>query len=154
MSLSNLCDKTFTLINQLPKSQDCGQSVMWIKHTLNHCDKKSGLYDKSSNQTFYKDDVWTARIKDWKSYVAPGWLIGEYYALDEGEQQNCFTVNIGDLIIFADIPDKVPTNTAEFIALRDKYSINGGIITAVEVNIRFKPNGKPWRTNHIKVVRT
>ena len=138
--LSNLCDKTFTLINQIPSDG----AVKYAKHTLRNCGKREGLYDKSSGQMFYKSGTWTTYITDWEKYKSPDKYGGE---------NSCYTVNIGDLLIFADISEGAPTDFKGFNALRDKYKNCGGVVTGVEVYINYKPDGTPWETNHVEVIR-
>lgn len=151
--LSDLSSGTFTLINQIPKSQSIATKVKWVKHTLKNCAKADGLYDKSNNQMFYKSNTWTAYIKEWAKYKAPLWTDGGYYALTDEEMVESFTVNVNDLLIFADIEDDAPQTITEFNALREKYKDCGGTVTGCEVYIKYKPNGKPWRTNHIEVIK-
>lgn len=153
MSLSNLNGEVFTIINQIPTSQDIATKVKWIKHRLVNCGKKDGIYDKSSGQTFYKANTWTAYIHDWQNYVKPLWCDNGYYGLSDEEKEKLFTVNVGDLLIFADIPDEAPTTLQEFKNLCDKYRDCGGTITGAEAYIKFKNNGMPWKTNHIEVIK-
>ena len=70
--------------------------------------------------------------------------------IDKG---NFYTANVGDLIIFADIPDEVPETISEFTALTQKYKDIGGIISGVNVFINYKPDGTPWKTNHIELIK-
>ncbi len=153
MSLSNLHGGTFTLINQIPQSSNESRKTAWIKHTLPVCGKVDGLYDKSSNQMYYKSNTWTAYINHWERYRPPLWIDGGYYSLPDAEKSNAYTVGIGDLLIFADIPDDVPKTIAEFNALRDKYKDCGGVVTGCEVYVQYKPDGSPWKTNHIEVIK-
>lgn len=138
--LSNLSGSVFTLINQF--TADGTQK--YTKHILKNCGKREGIYDKSSGQMFYKAGTWTAYIKDWEKYKPPAEYNGE---------ENRYTVNVGDLLIFADIADVAPTDFKGFNALRDKYKNCGGIVTGVEVYINYKPDGTPWKTNHVEVIR-
>lgn len=153
MSLSNLKNEVFTIINQIPECQDTATKKEWQKTTLFHCGKKDGLYDKSTGTMIYKANTWTAFIYDWTKYKPPLWLDGGFYSLSADEKSLHFTVNAGDLLIFSDIPDAVPSTLQEFNALRDKYKYNGGIITGQEVYINFRPDGKPWQTNHIEIIK-
>lgn len=143
----------FTIINQVPESQTVPTKTAWKKHRLLQCCKRDGLYDKTSGQMSYKANTWTAYIRDWHDYKPPLWVNGGYYAMSEAEQDGCFTVNVGDLLIFADIPDDTPTTLQEFVLLQNKYKDSGGIITGVEVYIQHKPDGTPWKTNHIEVIK-
>ena len=56
MSLSNLYDKTFTIINQIPTSQTVATKIAWVKHTISGCEVVSGIYDKSE-KTLYTANV-------------------------------------------------------------------------------------------------
>ena len=154
MNLSNLNNECFTLINQIPASETVMTKTAWRKHRLSKCAKKDGLYDRSSGGMIFKANTWTAFLYNWQYYKKPLWNNDGYYTLSESEQEEYFTVNVGDLLIFADIPDKVPESLQEFNALRDKYKEQGGIITGTEVYISFKNNGVPWETNHIEVIKT
>lgn len=153
MSLSNLYSEIFTIINQIPVSQTVATKKNWKKHRLEQCGKRDGLYDKSSGQMFYKANTWTAYLGDWQGYKRPVWVDGGYYTLTDMEQEKYFTANVGDLLIFADIEDEVPSTLQEFNTLRDKYKDNGGIITQSEVYIQFTSYGEPWKTNHIEVMK-
>lgn len=151
--LSNLNGQVFTIINQIPTSRAIATKVAWKKYRLDNCGKRDGLYDKSSGTMVYKANTWTAYIQNWQQYKKPNWLDGGYYSLTENEKEQYFTVGIGDLLIFSDIADSVPTNLTEFNALRDKYKDIGGIVTGTEEYINYKPNGAPWATNHIEVIK-
>ena len=151
--LSVLNNETFTIINQIPQAPNVATKITWKKHTLKGCDKKNGLYDKSSGTMVYKTNSFTAYVYDWQHYKAPNWLENGYYSMADIDKEGVFTANIGDLIIFADIPDVAPTTTAEFTALTQKYKDIGGLISGVNVHINYKPNGEPWRTNHIEIVK-
>jgi hypothetical protein len=153
MKLSNLNSQVFTIINQIPQSQTAAAKASWTKYRLSDCGKRDGLYDKSSGTMAYKANTWTAYIKNWQQYKAPSWLDGGYYVLPEEEKAQYYTANVGDLLIFADIPDDVPTTLQEFNALRDKYKDMGGIITGTEAYINYKPDGTPWATNHIELIK-
>ena len=149
--LSNLNGETFTIINQIPQSQTVATKIGWEKHILINCSRRDGLYDKSSGQMVYKSNTWTAYIHGYQNYRMPLWCNDGYYSIDT--RDDYFTVNVGDLLIFADIDDTAPKSQQEFVALRDRYKDLGGIITACEVYIRYKPDGTPWNTNHIEVIK-
>lgn len=153
IGLSDLDTDIFTIINQIPSSQTIATKTAWKKHRLVKCSKKDGIYDKSNGQMAYKANTWTAYIKDWQSYRKPLWVDGGYYTLTENDKDKYFTVNVGDLLIFADIADNAPLSIQEFNALKDKYKDCGGVITGTEVYINYKNNGEPWRTNHIEVIK-
>ena len=57
--LSNLYDKTFTIINQIPSSQTVATKIAWVKHTVEHCDKADGIFDKSTGNMVYKANTFT-----------------------------------------------------------------------------------------------
>ena len=151
--LSNLNHETFTIINQIPQAPSIQTKIAWKKSTLNNCDKRDGLFDKSSGTMVYKANTFTAYIRDWKRYKSPTWINDGYYAMADVDKSDYYTANVGDLIIFADIPDIAPTNTAEFTALMQKYKDIGGIISGVNVYINYKPNGEAWTTNHIELIK-
>lgn len=151
--LSNLNHETFTIINQIPQSPTVATKRAWRKYTLKGCDKKDGLFDKSSGTMVYKANSFTAYLTDWEHYKAPLWLKDGFYAMADVDKENFYTANVGDLIIFADIPDETPTTTAEFTALTQKYKDIGGIISGVNVYINHKPDGTPWKTNHIELIK-
>ena len=151
--LSNLKSEIFTIINQIPQSEEVATKKEWRKHTLNCCGKTDGILDKSSGTMIYKANSFTAYIFDWQKYLPPNWLDGGYYALSADEKCSFYTVNVNDLIIFADIPDDAPTTTAEFIALTQKYKDIGGLISGVNVYVNYKLDGTPWRTNHIELIK-
>ena len=151
--LSNLKNETFTIINQIPQSASVATKKQWKKHTLKNCDKKDGIYDKSSGTMVYKANTFTAFVFDLKHYKEPNWLGNGYYSMDDVSKESFYTANVGDLIIFAPIPEIAPTTTAEFTALTQKYRDMGGIISGVNVYINHKPNGVPWRTNHIELIK-
>ena len=151
--LSNLNHETFTIINQIPQAPNIATKIAWKKHTLVSCDKRDGLYDKSSGTMVYKANSFTAYIKDWQSYKQPNWLKNGFYSLTDVDKNGYYTANVGDLIIFADIPDIAPTTIAEFAGLTQKYKDIGGIISGVNVYINYKPDGTPWKTNHIELIK-
>ena len=153
MSLSNLQNSTFTIINQIPQSISSAKKRAWFKHTLRKCGKQNGIYDRTGGTMLYKTNTFTAYIGDWERYMPPSWLNTGYYTLPDKDKANYFTVNVGDLIVFDDIDDSVPTTLQEFQALVAKYGDNGGTVTGFQEYINYKPNGEPWRTNHIEAVK-
>lgn len=140
MSLSDLKGCVFTLIHQAGAEK-------WMLFRLFDCGKRDGVFDRSGNQMVYRANSWTAFLGDWERYRKPGQLS------EEESKKGFFTVSPGDLLIFSDVADGVPTSIREFSALREKYRNNGGVISSVEVYIRYRPDGTPWKTNHIEVMR-
>lgn len=153
MSLSKLMNKTFTIINRIPTSDSNAHPAAYKKHTLQGCDVQTGFFDKSSGTTVYKSNVWTAWFSDWQHYKLPAWTDGGYYNLTDDEKDGYYTANNGDLLIFGDIPDAVPTNEQEFQKLTAKYKNTGGLITTARAYINYKADGKPWKTNHIELIK-
>lgn len=151
--LSNLNNEVFTIINQIPQAPNITTKVRWKKHTLSLCDKKDGVFDKSDGTMVYKANSFTAFVYDWEGYKPPHWLDGGYYAMADVDKEGYYTASVGDLIVFADIPDEAPANASEFVSLTQKYKSLGGIISGVNVYINHKPNGEPWRTNHIELIK-
>jgi hypothetical protein len=151
--LSDLSHETFTIINQIPQAPNVATKIKWKKYTLHGCDKKDGLFDKSSGTMIYKANSFTAYLTEWRAYKPPHWLDGGFYSIADVDKANFYTANVGDLIVFADILDDAPTNTAEFTALTQKYKDIGGLISGVNVYINFKPDGTPWKTNHIELIK-
>lgn len=151
--LSNLNTDTFTIINQIPQSASVPTKRTWTKYELDKSDKKDGIYDKSSGTMTYQANTFTAYISDWQHYKKPTWFDGGFYALPDEEKKNYYTANVGDLIVFSKIPDEVPTSSAEFNALVNKYKDIGGIISGVNVFINYKSDGTAWKTNHIEIIK-
>lgn len=149
--ISRLKDKTFTIINRIPESSKSPKIAEWKKYTLTGCDMQSGIFDRTSQTMTYRANTWTAWIGDWWHYREPDWLDGGYYALND--KTLYYTANAGDLLIFSDIPDNAPKSEQEFQALVTKYKNAGGILSSVQAFINYKPNGTPWRTNHIEIVK-
>lgn len=149
--LSDLYNETFTIINQIPKSADTAAKAAWKKHTLKKCGRQTGIYDRTNGMMAYKANTFTAYIYDWESYKPANWSDGGYYASDD--KDSYFTVNIGDLIVFADIPDLVPTTLQEFQSLVTKYKDNGGTVSSVQAYLKYKSDGTPWKTNHIEAIK-
>jgi hypothetical protein len=52
--LSDLFSETFTIINQIPTSQTIATKIAWKKHTIKTCDRRDGIFDKSTNTMTYK----------------------------------------------------------------------------------------------------
>lgn len=151
--LSNLNRETFTIINQVPQSPSVSTKINWKKYTLTGCSKLDGILDKSSGTLVYKANVFTAYLTDWQHYKSPNWLDNGYYSIADADKSEYYTANVGDLIIFANIPDLAPATAAEFTALTQKYKDIGGLISGVNAYINYKPSGMPWATNHIEVVK-
>lgn len=151
--LSNLYNQTFTIINQIPTSQTNGKKCKWVKHTLRQCDKVCGIYDKTSGAMFLSDTTYTVYTRSWQNYRPPTWIDGGYYTLSDNVKQDYFTAAGGDLVIFSNINDPVPTDGEEYDALIEKYAKMGGTVSDVEEYINYKPDGAPWRTNHIEIIK-
>ncbi len=150
--LSNLYDKTFTIINQIPTSQTVATKIAWVKNTVTHCDKVSGVYDKSTGTMEYKANNFTAYVKSWENYREPNFSDNGYYSIYK-TGKGLYTANVGDLVVFREIEDPAPTTLKEFNDLRTKYANEGGILTGAEAFINFENNGKPWETNHIELIK-
>ena len=151
--LSNLKHETFTIINQIPQSASISTKVRWKKNTLHNCDKADGIYDRSSDTIVRKANTFTAYIGEWQRFRPANWIGDGYYAMADVDKDGYYTANVGDLIVFADIPDVEPASVAEFSALVQKYKDLGGIISSVTAYINYKPSGEAWKTNHIEVVK-
>lgn len=145
--LSNLCDKTFTLINQIPQSQTNKKKIAWHKHTLTKCDVVGGVYDRSQHTLIKTSGEYTAYIKDWERYIPAQ----QYYNMSDCSDK--FTIAKGDLIIFSDIPEDAPSDGDSFDLLVDKYSGNCMTVSDFELYINYRSDGKPWKTNHIEVIK-
>lgn len=152
MSLSNLKDKTFTIFNRIPMSASNAQIIGYKKYTLYGCDVQNVFFDKSTGTMMYKANTWTAWLSDWKAFKEASWLNGGYYALPNDDKNNYYTANNGDLLIFGAVEDLAPTNTQEFQALVTKYKDLGGLISSANAYINYK-DGKPWKTNHIELIK-
>lgn len=150
--LSNLYNKTFTIINQIPTSETVATKIAWVKHSISHCDKVGSIYDKSTGNMVYKVNTFTAYIKDWQNYREPSFSDDGYYSIYQTEK-TAYTANVGDLVIFREIDDPAPTTLKEFNDLRSKYATEGGILTSVEAFINYKDGKTPWETNHIELVK-
>lgn len=153
MRMSDLHSDCFTLVIQIPTSESNAAKKAWKKITLSNCGKKDGLYDGSTGTMTFRANTWTAYVYDWERYKKPVWTEGGYYILKDTEKERYFTANVGDLLIFADVPDPAPATLSEFSALCDKYRGSGGTITGVEAHIRYRPDGTPWATNHIALIK-
>lgn len=151
--MSNLFSETFTIINQIPQSPTVPTKVLWKKHFITNCDRRDGIFDRSTGTMAYKANAWTVWCKDWEKYKPPIWTADGYYTLGDDEKDDYFTANVGDLIVFAEIPDIVPTTVAEFQALVNKYRENGGQITQAQSYINYHADGRPWATNHIEMIK-
>lgn len=150
---SNLFSETFTIINQIPQSQTVPTKVKWKKHFISMCDRRDGIFDRSSGTMAYKANAWTVWCKDWEKYRPPIWTAEGYYTLGDDEKDNYFTANVGDLVVFAEIPDVVPTTVQEFQELVTKYRENGGTITQAQSYINYRADNTPWATNHIEMIK-
>lgn len=150
--LSNLYNQTFTIINQIPESQTKHKKVAWTKHILKRCDKVGGIYDKSQNAMVLTSGEYTVYIKDWQDYVMASWNGCGFYGNEE-KRQNHFTLAKGDLIIFDEILDSVPTSGDEYDALIEKYADNSMTVADFEVFINYRADGTPWDINHIEVMK-
>lgn len=153
--MSNLFSETFTIINQVPISQTNPDKTKtkYKKHYIHKCDRRDGIFDRSSGTMAYKANAWTVWCKEWQKYKPPIWTPDGYYALGDDEKDDYFTANVGDLVIFAEIPDVEPTTVQEFQALVNKYRDNGGTITQAQSYINYRPDGTTWATNHIEMIK-
>ena len=151
--MSNLFSETFTIINQIPQSPTVPTKVLWKKHFISNCDRRDGIYDRSDRVMAYKASAWTVWCKDWQRYKPPDWTNEGYYILFSEAKDNYWTANVGDLIVFAEIPDIVPTTVAEFQSLVNKYRENGGLITQAQSYINYRADKTPWATNHIEMIK-
>lgn len=149
--LSDLSGNTFTLINQVPQSAGDPSVRIWVKRRIKGCQKRDGLYAGANDHTVFDKSAFTVFCNSWQSYRPPLFTDGGFYALSDTAKEPFFTVNPRDFIIFADVADNAPQSNAEFAALKKKYAGMGGVITGAEVYVQYKPNGTPWRTNHIEM---
>ena len=146
--MTNLFDKTFTVINQIPKSSFSGHKISWEKHLIKGCVCTGGMYDKSKKAISLSGGKFTVYIKDIEKFKPPCFSKNTqdgYYSIPEDERKNFFTLGKGDLIVFDDIADDVPKDIEEYDALIEKYSENMLTVSGYEVF-----NVKGWQTNHIE----
>ncbi len=101
----------------------------------------------------YKANAWTVWCKDWENYKPPIWTANGYYTLGDDEKNDYFTANVGDLVVFVEIPDVEPVNIKEFNDIVNKYRDNGGVITSAQSYINYRADGTPWKTNHIEMIK-
>lgn len=153
MMMSDLFSETFTIINQIPASQTNASKAKWKKHFISMCGRRDGIFDRSSGTMAYRANAWTVWCKDWEKYKPPNWADNGYYTLGDDDKADCFTANVGDLVVFAEIPDTEPTTVQEFQTLANKYRDNGGTITSAQAYINYHADGKPWTTNHIEMIK-
>lgn len=153
--MSDLFSETFTIINQVPISQTNPDKTKtkYKKHFIHNCGKRNGIFDKSNGTMAYRANAWTVWCKDWKLYKPPIWTDDGYYTLGDDEKDDFFTANVGDLVVFAEIPDVEPTTVQEFQTLVTKYKDNGGTITQAQSYINYHAGGTPWATNHIEMIK-
>lgn len=151
--MSDLFSETFTIINQIPQSSTVATKVKWFKHIIHSCDRRDGIFDRSTSTMAYKANAWTVWCKQWDNYRPPMWVNDGYYALADDEKADFWTANVGDLIIFAEIEDVEPTSVTEYQALITKYKDYGGTITQAQPYINYKPDGTAWKTNHIEMIK-
>lgn len=148
--LSDLFDKTVTVINAIPKTEET--PAAWTKTVLSDCAVSGGIFDRSSGTMVYAANTFTVYARAWRKYRVPSFSDGGYYSVYPTEK-DAFTANAGDLVILCAIDEDAPQTAKEFNDLRTKYAREGGILSSAEAFIRFKPDGTPWETNHIEMIR-
>lgn len=151
--LSNLRNKTFTIINRIPSSPENPQIIKWNKFELSNCGKQDGIYDKSTDSAIQRETAWTVYIFNWQEYKEPHWCEDGYYYLPDNEKNKFYTANSGDLIIFGKISEQTPKTEQEFQSLLKKYKNMCGLISSAKAYVNYKSNGTPWRTNHIEAIK-
>lgn len=150
--LSNLYNSVCTIINQVPTSANNSAKKAWVKHIIPNCGYVGGVYDKSKSNMVYRPNTFTVYVKDLQNYRKPSFKSDGYYSLYETSKE-LYTANVGDLVIPFEVDDKEPTTMQEFNALRTKYQGNGGILTAVLCYCNETADGKPWRINHLELIK-
>lgn len=144
--LSNLYDKTFTIINQIPESPKSKRKVGWKMFKLTGCDVVGAKYDRSQGTIGLESGAHNVYIKNWQDYCPSADF---YETLPAGK----YTLARGDLIIFEDIDIAAPTSVEEYDSLIEKYVDTSLTVSDFEVFVNYKRNGMPWRTNHIEVMK-
>lgn len=117
-----------TIYNDIPQTEDTPRSLG--RFVVGCCNIQGGTADKSDGTIRNAVNSKTVITKDIEHYKPPQ----EYLSLSETDRESCFTVQVGDFIVFGEADDTV-ANASEFAALQIKYKNFGMKVTAVDVSI-------------------
>lgn len=121
--MTDFFTKTVTIYNDI--TADSVNPRRFDRNLINSCSVQGGFVS-SSNGTIVNivnsQNVITKDIKRYVPYEA-------YRKLPEDLRTDCYTVKIGDFIVFGEVED-VATTAAEFSQLQQKYKNNGMKVTS------------------------
>ena len=125
---TNLWKSKVTIYNDLPATADTPRR--FERFVIERCQIQGGYVDKASATIRNTVNAKTVITKDVERYKTPV----EYRQLPENERTGCFTVQVGDYIVFGEIDDTV-ANASDFAALQTKYKDCGIKVASVNASI-------------------
>ena len=126
--LANLWEKKVTIYNDIP--QNAVEERHFDRFVIENCNIQGGVVSKADGTIENVANAQTVWTRDIEHYKDPR----EYALTPVDERENFYTVQIGDFVVFGDVPDIVE-NSKDFATLQNKYANNGFKVTSVSPSI-------------------
>lgn len=149
----NFYDKVITIFNFVPTAQGSAEFGSCFKTVIKSA-HFSSLTSAGNEGVMKADGTETSvYIKDISKYLPPHFGYGGFYN-ENVAKADCWTANIGDLVVFSEALDDVPNSFIEWKKLKDKYKVTGGgvISSAPSLLKRYFEDGTPFLINHLEFV--
>ncbi|MEE0969046.1 MAG: hypothetical protein U0M06_06720 [Clostridia bacterium] len=137
--MTELFNKKVTIYNDI--ASDGVNPRRFDRFVIGECNIQKGILQNADGTIEKVVNAQTITTKDIEHYKTPleyamlpfmvGDLqVGGYEPLGNGEYKRCFTANVNDFVVLAEVDDVV-TTSREFQDLQSKYKNNGFSVTAV-----------------------
>lgn len=137
--MTDLWKQKVTIYNDIPKT--AVEERRFDRFVIDLCNIQKGILQNADGTIEKVVNAQTITTKDIEHYKTPleyarlpfkiGDLqVGGYEPLENGEYKRCFTANVNDFVVLAEVDDVV-TTSREFQELQIKYKNNGFSVTAV-----------------------
>lgn len=141
--MTDFFNQKVTIYNDIPS--DGVNARRFDRFVIDLCNIQGGIVSKADGTVENIVNAITVISKDVDRYKTPleyamlpfmvGDLqVGGYEPLGNGEYKRCFTANVNDFVVLAEVDDVV-TTSREFADLQKKYKDNGIVVRSVSVNI-------------------
>lgn len=122
--MTDFFEKKVTIYNDIPA--DGVNARRFDRFVIDKCNVQKGILQNADGTIEKVVNAQTITTKDIEHYKTPL----EYALLPADVKDKCFTANVNDFVVLAEVDDVV-TTPQEFQNLQKKYKKNGFSVTAV-----------------------
>lgn len=126
--MTDLWKTRVTIYNDIPA--DAVNDRRFDRFVIDLCNVQGGIVSKADGTVENIVNAVTVYTKDTVRYKAPA----EYKGIPLDLADDCYTVQIGDFVVLAEVDDVV-TTSREFAELQAKYASNGFVVRTASAYI-------------------